>query len=68
MSVSIVGNKMTQDPVARSDPKVQLAEQYNATLCTLPLGLTSILGLTTNSKLKFKWSAQGAAAACVVIF
>lgn len=58
---------MAQDPVASPDPEGQLAEMYNATLCTLPLDLTSILGLTTNRKLKFIWSAV-AAAACVVIF
>jgi len=37
VSVSIVGNKMmTQDTVASPDPEGQLAEQYNATLCTPP--------------------------------
>lgn len=33
---------MTQDPVASPDPEEQLAEQYNVTLCTLLLDLTSI--------------------------
>lgn len=52
---------MTQDLVASPKPERQLAEQYSATLCTLPLALTSILGNTTNMNLKFKWSAGNAA-------
>jgi hypothetical protein len=66
VSVSIVGNEiMTQDLVASPEPERQLAEQYSATLCTLPLALTSILGNTTNRNLKCQWSAGAAAAADV---